>query len=116
MEAIEKTLCLKMFGPFHVCRKSSEMDMLEDLRAHKMAEPLLALLTLYHGKALTKGEITTLLWGGGATESNLNKCITALVEGLGPDGWRVSTVARTVRLDLSGAEVDLVALDEAWER
>jgi DNA-binding SARP family transcriptional activator len=110
------TLHIKMFGPFHVWRGGDAIDSLEELRTHKMAMQLLALLVLYQGRALSKSDAAMLLWGGGATESNLNKSIQALTKGLGADGWRISSVARTVRCEIDGLDVDLLALDRAWEQ
>lgn len=108
-------LRIKMFGPFHVWREGETEDSLSELRARKMAMRLLALLALYPNRALDKSEATTLLWGGGHSESNLDKTCQTLCRTLGPDGGRVSLVSRAVRLDLSGVDVDLGAFDLAWE-
>ena len=109
-------LRIKMFGPFHVWREGDAAGGIEELRTHKMAMQLLALLVLYQGRSLAKSDAAILLWGGGAAEANLNKSIQALTKGLGPDGDRVTSVARTVRIDIEGLDVDLIALDRAWEQ
>src|SRR5579863_8015068 len=104
-ERMDPPLRIRMFGPFHVWRDGEVEDSLQELRAHRMATRLLALLALYPNRPLDKSEATTLLWGGGYSEDNLNKAIQALCRALGPDSGRVSSVSRAVRLDLSGVDV-----------
>jgi DNA-binding SARP family transcriptional activator len=115
---MDSPLRIKMFGPFNVWREGDTSDSLQELRSHKMAMQLLAFLILYSNRQLPKPEATSLFWDrGGVTEDNLNRLIQTLYKSLGSDdGWRVTSVARTVRLDVSGMEVDTLLLDQAWEQ
>jgi len=113
---MDNLLRIKMFGPFSIGREGEAAESLQELRAHKVATKLLALLALYHDRPLEKGEAALLLYGPGASEDNLNKAIQALSKALGPDGWRISSVSRTVRLELKGVEVDLLTFERAWQQ
>jgi DNA-binding SARP family transcriptional activator len=113
-------LRIRMFGPFTVWREGNTRHTLDELRAHKMASHLLALLLLYPNRSLSKTEMTTLFWGEGETEDKLNKTISLLCASLGGDGARLTSVSRTVRFTpdaLPGLEpvaVDLHAFERAW--
>src|SRR5262249_29839333 len=78
---------------------------------------LLALLALNHGRELDRAWLSALLWpesSGPQSLYNLRRSLAELRRVLGPEGQRLgSPTPRTLALDLTGAQVDVVAFDAA---
>jgi predicted ATPase/DNA-binding SARP family transcriptional activator len=78
---------------------------------------LLALLVLYHDRDVEREQLSALLWPDSSAEQaayNLRRNLTDLRRVLGTDASRLrSPTFRTLRLDLAGADVDLIAFDAA---
>jgi DNA-binding SARP family transcriptional activator len=108
-------LKISMFGPFHVSGEEALSGVLEVLQAHAMAQHLLAFLLLHPDRAITKEDITTRLWGEGATIENLNKTIQKLRGAFGSDGVQLIEGRGSIGIRAEGLEVDSIALDRAWE-
>jgi predicted ATPase/DNA-binding SARP family transcriptional activator len=81
---------------------------------------LLALLILHHSREVEREWLAALLWPESSAQQaayNLRRNLTDLRRVLGPDADRLhSPTFRTLRLDLEGAEVDLIAFDAAVAR
>src|SRR5690242_12962161 len=109
-------LAIRLFGPFEVRLNGAPMPR---LRSRKV-QWLLALLTLRHEAAVERAWLAGLLWPD-APESqamvSLRSGLTDLRRALGPEVERLrSPSLHTLSLDLSGAQVDLVAFDQAIVR
>src|SRR5579871_6537670 len=83
-------------------------------------ERLLAYLTLHHGEEIAYRSLAQLFWPSearvniGATGDfpNTRQAIRALRQALGSEAHRLASPAKgIVSLDLTGAEVDLIAFD-----
>jgi predicted ATPase/DNA-binding SARP family transcriptional activator len=81
---------------------------------------LLALLALRHGREVDRALLVATLWPDSPETqalSNLRRSLTDLRRALGPEAGRLrSPTSHTLALELSGAEVDVVAFDEAIRR
>ena len=76
---------------------------------------LLALMTFYHGREVQREWLAGLLWPDSLesrARANLNLSITDLRKALGDEAYRLQSLnVSTLRLDLSGADCDLLAFD-----
>ncbi|HEV2472895.1 MAG TPA: AAA-like domain-containing protein, partial [Chthonomonadales bacterium] len=101
-------LRLRLFGPF-----SAELNGCR-LKEERRSDRLLAFLTLQHGRALSGDFIADTLWPEGiAPGDSLKKCQSSLREALKGEEWRLSSAKGAVRIDLAGADVDLIEFDSA---
>jgi DNA-binding SARP family transcriptional activator len=103
-----------LLGPFDVRLPSGER--LPPLRTHK-GQWLLALLTLRGGRPVPREWIAGMLWQDSQDSAalyNLRRCLSDLRAALGPEAVRLQTpTARSIALDLAGAEVDVQQFDAA---
>ncbi|MBI3722288.1 MAG: hypothetical protein HY248_07010, partial [Fimbriimonas ginsengisoli] len=106
-------LCLCLFGPFEARVSGAPLPR---LRTHK-GEWLLALLTLRGGGDLERAWLAGLLWPDSPealAARSLRTSLFDLRQALGPAAGRLrSSTPHTLCLDLAGAEVDVLAFDEA---
>jgi predicted ATPase/DNA-binding SARP family transcriptional activator len=109
-------LVIRLFGAMEVQRQGRPLP---PLRA-RAGRWLLALLALYHDRDVERDALAALLWPDSSEEQaayNLRRNLTDLRRALGPDAARLrSPTLRTLRLDLTGADVDLIAFDGAITR
>jgi class 3 adenylate cyclase/DNA-binding SARP family transcriptional activator len=110
-------LHLRLFGPLEV--RLNGVPARSGRRSRK-GEWLLALLIFRHGRDVERAWLAGLLWPDRPTSEALallRRELTDLRHALGPEGGRLhSPAARMLCLDLAGADVDLLAFDEAIER
>jgi predicted ATPase/DNA-binding SARP family transcriptional activator/Tfp pilus assembly protein PilF len=104
---------LHLFGPFEI----EQHDVLLP-RARTRKEPvLLALLALRHDLALDRDWLAGMFWPDSAESQalyNLRRSLGNLRQMLGPAASRLqSPTPRTLRLDVSNMEVDVLAFDAA---
>ncbi len=106
-------LTLTLFGPMQVLVKGLPIP---HLRSRK-ALWLLALLALRGGRPVERGWLADTLWPDADPEQALAGLRTVLSElraALGGAGERIQSLGRhTLRLDLTGADVDVSAFDAA---
>jgi len=77
------------------------------------AERLLALLALNHGRMLQSASLAATLWPETGSLESLRQSVTHLRSLLGEQGERLKSSKGGLFLDLEGAEVDVVAFDQA---
>src|SRR5579862_7788423 len=106
-------LTLRLFGPFEAHRDGTALPGLSE---HRKAAQLLALLALYPNRIISNEHLAQHLWPDTASTDSLGHIVPILRRALGPDGSRLTAKAGTLSLDLSGADVDTLAFDLAWER
>jgi predicted ATPase/DNA-binding SARP family transcriptional activator len=115
-EAGEAPLAIRMFGPFDA-RLNGEP--LPRLRSRK-GQWLLALLTLRHGREVDRAWLAGNLWSDNPEPqalASLRASLADLRRALGPEAYRLrSPTHHVVVLDLSAADVDVVAFDAAIAR
>jgi predicted ATPase/class 3 adenylate cyclase/DNA-binding SARP family transcriptional activator len=109
-------LILRLFGPFEVQVNGRPP---RRLRSRK-SQWLLALLALRPGVAVERSWLAGLLWpesGEPQALHSLRMCLTDLRQALGEAASRLrSPTPQTLALDLTGAEVDVLAFDAAIAR
>jgi DNA-binding SARP family transcriptional activator len=104
-------LAIRLFGPFEACLHGVPLR-----RCHSRKEDwLLALLALRHGDSVERTWLAGVLWPDGSGSqalAYLRNTLTDLRRALGPEAHRLrSPTPRTLCLDLTGTEVDVVAFD-----
>jgi DNA-binding SARP family transcriptional activator len=106
-------LTLSLFGPFEVRLHGLPLSRLRSRKGHQ----LLALLTLRAGREVERSWLAGTLWPDSEEPqalANLRMSLKDLRRALGEAAECLrSPTPRTVSLDLTGAEVDVVALDQA---
>jgi predicted ATPase/DNA-binding SARP family transcriptional activator/uncharacterized protein HemY len=109
-------LQIQCFGPFAVRVHGQP---LASLRSRK-GEWLLALLVLRAGQKIEREWLAGTLWPDSRelqALANLRTSLKDLRQALGAEAWRVrAPTTRTLSLDLTGAEVDVLAFDAAVAR
>jgi DNA-binding SARP family transcriptional activator len=109
-------LSIRLFGPFDVRLNGAP---LARLRTRK-GQWLLALLALRHGCEVDRAWLAGLLWPESSEAQalgSLRNSLTDLRHALGREAARLrSPTFHTLALDLSDAEVDVVAFDDAIAR
>jgi predicted ATPase/DNA-binding SARP family transcriptional activator len=118
------SLMIRLFGPFEVRRNGVPLPRPRTRKAHW----LLALLTLRSGAEVERSWLAGMLWPDRPepqAQNSLRNSLADLRGVLGPEANRLQSPSlRTLSLDLSDAEVDVVAFDAAiaqgdpasWER
>jgi len=110
------SLAIRLFGPLDVRVNDRP---LRPLRSRK-GQGLLALLILRRDREVRRDWLAGTLWPESSQEqalANLRRTLTDLRRALGPAAGRLrSTTPSTLSLDLAGADVDVVAFDEAVGR
>jgi DNA-binding SARP family transcriptional activator len=109
-------LAITLFGTFEVRRAGRPLP---PLRSQK-GQWLLALLALQSGRALERAWLAGLLWPDSTARQaayNLSRNLTDLRHAMGPEVRRLEApTTQTLRLDLVGAEADVLRFDEAVRR
>jgi predicted ATPase/DNA-binding SARP family transcriptional activator len=107
---------VNLFGPFHTRVNDQPLPRLRSRKGHA----LLALLALRAGRSLDRPWLAGTLWPDSSHPqalANLRNSLKDLRHTLGPEAYRLrSPTTRTLMLDLSGAEVDVLAFDAAIAR
>src|SRR5262249_49276748 len=111
MAAPQLTLCL--FGPLRVTLPGAPLPRVRT----RSVEWLLALLTLRHGRTVSRDWLAGTLWpdsSEGRALHNLRDDLMRLRRALGAEGGRILSPTRDLlTLDLDRAEVDLLVFDRA---
>jgi DNA-binding SARP family transcriptional activator len=106
-------LVIRLFGPFEVWRDG---EPLPPVRTRKGLW-LLALLTLHHNRPLDREWLAATLWPDSSEPQglyNLRRALSDLRRALGTQSYRLQpSRTHSVFLDLTDAEADVVAFDEA---
>src|SRR5438094_7982 len=102
-------LAIRLFGPFEVRLKGRPAVGLQK----REGERLLALLTLNHGHTVSSTALASALWPETGSLDSLRQSLAHLRQVLGEEGVRLQAPRGSVTLDLSGADVDVVAFDQA---
>src|SRR5215831_6270004 len=110
---LERKLTLLLFGAFEMQQHGVLLP-----RARTRKEPgLLALLALRHGLALDRDWLAGVFWPDSAERQalyNLRRSLGNLRQILGREACRLqSPTPRTLRLDVSCMEIDVLAFDAA---
>jgi non-specific serine/threonine protein kinase len=115
-DTLHSPLTLHLFGAF----EARVYDQPSPLLRSRKLQVLLALLVLRHDRDLPRDWLAAALWPD--TEESqgrfyLRKSLSELRHALGGEADRLqSPTPRTLRLDLSGADVDVIAFDAALVR
>ncbi len=112
-EPAPPALALTLFGPLHALVQGQPLP---HLRSRKTLW-LLALLTLRHDRPVAREWLAGTLWPDvdqSQAFANLRPALSELRRALGSQGQRLQSPDRhTLRLDLQGAEVDVLNFDAA---
>jgi class 3 adenylate cyclase/tetratricopeptide (TPR) repeat protein len=107
------SLILRLFGPFDVRRNGVPLPRPRTRKAHW----LLALLTLRSGAEVERAWLSGMLWPDSPepqAQASLRSSLSDLRHVLGPEAALLrAPTSRSLALDLSGAEIDVVAFDTA---
>jgi DNA-binding SARP family transcriptional activator len=103
-----------LLGHFDV--RLTDGTKLPPLRTHK-GEWLLALLALREGRSVQRDWLSGVLWQSSEDSAalyNLRRCLSDLRTALGSEEWRLQApTARSISLDMTGAEFDVRKFDMA---
>jgi predicted ATPase/DNA-binding SARP family transcriptional activator len=106
-------LTIHLFGPLRVLINAEPMPPVRG----RSVEWLLALLALRHGRVVDRSWLAGTLWPDSEEEQarrNLRDALMHLRKALGSEGGRIQSPTRdTLTLVLDGAEVDVLAFDNA---
>jgi predicted ATPase/DNA-binding SARP family transcriptional activator len=112
-EATVSPLVLRLLGTFEAHVRGAPLP---PLRSRKV-QWLLALLTLHHPAPVPRAWLAATLWPDSLETrafARLRESLKELRRALGPEAERLSSPSvHTLSLDLTGAEVDLLAFDAA---
>jgi DNA-binding SARP family transcriptional activator len=107
---------IDLFGPIAIRVQGNHLPPLPS----RKGAYLLALLALRHDREVERDYLAGLLWPESEQEKalfNLRQTLSRLRQALGSEAWRLHAPARhTLRLDVGGASVDVVAFDAALTR
>jgi class 3 adenylate cyclase/DNA-binding SARP family transcriptional activator len=102
-------LIIRLLGPFEV-RLNGDLPRFRYWRS----QWLLALLALRHEAEVERDWLTALLWPESRDTQALRNCLTDLRRALGSEAARLQApTPHTLRMDLTGAAVDVIAFDAA---
>jgi DNA-binding SARP family transcriptional activator len=103
-------LAIHLFGPLRVTVRGEPLPRVRT----RSVEWLLALLTLRHGRPVSRAWLAATLWPESEESrslQNLRDDLMRLRQALGPEGARIQSPGRDqLTLDLAGAEVDVVRI------
>jgi predicted ATPase/DNA-binding SARP family transcriptional activator len=108
-------LKVQLFGEFDVEVHDQPLPRLHSCKG----KWLLALLILRHGTEVSREKLAETLWPDSDKRHalhSLGQSLSDLCRALGREAGRISRKERTLRLALTGAQVDVVAFDEAIRR
>jgi predicted ATPase/class 3 adenylate cyclase len=112
-EPTASPLTIRLLGPFAVRVNGLPLPRLRSRKGHW----LLALLTLRQGCQVDRTWLAGTLWPDSSEPQamhSLRVCLADLRQALGPEAGRLhSPTLHRLSLDLAGAEVDVVAFDQA---
>src|SRR5262249_48807498 len=109
----EPSLTIRLFGPSEVLIDGHPLPRLR----YRKSQSVLALLVIRRGAEVEREWLVGLLWPESDGGQALRNCLSELRRALGPQAGRLHAPSHhTLRLDLSGAHVDLLAFDEAIGR
>jgi predicted ATPase/DNA-binding SARP family transcriptional activator len=115
-EPAGNALCLRLFGPFALCREGKPLPRVRTRQGHW----LLALLVLRHGQEIERSWLAGTLWPESSAPRAYHSLRSSLADlrcCLGEDAGRLhSPTPHTLCMDLSKAEVDVLAFDAAVAR
>jgi predicted ATPase/DNA-binding SARP family transcriptional activator len=112
-ERMVAPLTMLLFGPFHVLCEGYPLPKLRSIKGYW----LLASLTLQHGKAIPRIQLAERLWPeDDNAERNLYTSVFDLRKALGAEARRFPKGGPSLCLDLTGANVDVIAFDSAIQR
>lgn len=110
------TFEIGLFGPVSIRVHGTHLPALPS----RKGTYLLALLALRHNREVERDYLAGLLWPDSDQEKalfNLRQILSRVRQALGSEAWRLDAPARhTLRLDVRGAIVDVVAFDDALVR
>ena len=110
------TLRLQFFGAWTWCLGETVLPRLRS----RQGQWLLALLVLKRAAPVERAWLAAALWPESSDSQslyNLRRNLSDLRQALGDEVWRLrSPTPRTLSLDLSGADCDLISFDEAIAR
>ncbi len=113
---LQSDLQISLLGPFDVRIDGRPMPRVRSRKEHW----LLALLVLRHSREVQRDWLAETLWPDSRIDQSrayLRTSVYVLKQALGPQAARLqSPTLHTLRLDLSAAEVDVIAFDAAMVR
>ena len=113
MGAEEAGLRIQLFGTFAAFVEGEPLGPLRSVKG----QHLLALLILRGGQAVGRGWLAQTLWPDsdiGNAQASLRQCLADLRRVMGAQAVRLQSPTRTeLRLDLTDADIDVVAFDRA---
>ena len=105
-------LTMKLFGPLDVRVGGAGRQIAGSMAAAE----LLVLLTLHHNRGLRSSWVAELIWPDTGSLDSLRHAVRGARDILGPEGSRLELSNQTISLSLEGANVDLLAFDDAIPR
>ena len=105
-------LTMKLFGPLDIQVGDAGPRVL----GSPAAAELIALLALHHDRGLRSSWVAELIWPDTGSLDSLRHAVRGARDILGQEGSRLELTNQTLFLHLEGADVDLIAFDDAIAR
>jgi predicted ATPase/DNA-binding SARP family transcriptional activator len=109
------SLAIYLFGPLRIAVRGAPLPRVRT----RSVEWLLALLTLRHGRAVSRAWLAGTLWPDSSESralQNLREDLARLRKALGPEAARIQSPARDLlALDLDGVDADVLCFDRGIE-
>ena len=111
-ERTMNNLTLRLYGPFEAWLCGSAIPGLQNREGQR----LLALLASNYGRVVPNSTLASMLWPETGSLDSLRQSVVHLRVVLGKEAGRLQAPHGGLTLDLSGADVDLIAADNAVSR
>ncbi len=107
---------IRLLGPFQMEIDGEPVRWLHSLKEHW----LIAILALRNGREISRSQIATMLWPDSSDEhalANLRSTLYKVRQTLGSEACRLQApTARSLRLDVTGMDIDILALQSGAAR
>jgi DNA-binding SARP family transcriptional activator len=104
-------LKIRLYGPFEAWLGGSPLTGLQN----REGERLVALLAISYGRVVPSAALASMLWPDTGSLDSLRQTVVHVRHVLGTEAARLRAPKGGLMLDLTGADVDLVALDRSLD-
>ena len=111
-EHASHNLTIRLFGPFEAWLNGAPLTGLQNREGQR----LVALLASNYGRVMSNAILASLLWPETGSLDSLRQSVVYVRNVLGSEAGRLKAPSGGLTLDLSDADVDVIAADNALSR